>query len=104
MEAYQIQSLDDFEVSSYGIREPKEGSPLIDPSQIDLGIITNIVVFREGYRLGYGGGFYDRFLLRSGLLRYAVCRDQLIQDTLPVEEHDQRMDAIVSEFGIVEVN
>lgn len=103
MEAFQIHSFDEFELSSFGIQEPKQGSPLIDPNQIDLGIIPNIVVSKDGYRLGYGGGFYDRYLLRSSMVRLAVCREQLLQDQLPVEPHDQRIDAIATELGIREL-
>lgn len=100
MEAFQIHSFDDFEISSFGIQEPKEGSQLIEPNQIELGIIPNIVVSQDGYRLGYGGGFYDRYLIRSKMFRLAVCRQQLVQDQLPVESHDQKVDAIVTELGI----
>lgn len=101
MEAFVIESLDDFELSSFGIKEPKEGSRLVDPQEIDLGIIPNIVVSSDGYRLGYGGGFYDRYLLRTDMKRLAVCRQLLIQESLPVEPHDIKMDAIVSENGLV---
>lgn len=103
MEAFQITSYEDFEVSDYGIREPKEGCPLIEPEQIDLGIIPNIVLSKDGYRLGYGGGFYDRYLLRTQMKRFGVCRAQLIQENLPVEAHDEKVDAIVSELGITAV-
>ena len=104
MEAFRIDSFDDFEISSFGIEEPKEGSQLIDPNQIDLGIIPNVVVSKDGYRLGYGGGFYDRYLLRTKLYRLAVCREQLVQDQIPIESHDQRLDAIVTELGIQNIN
>ncbi|UUX33574.1 5-formyltetrahydrofolate cyclo-ligase [Fundicoccus culcitae] len=103
MEAFQIKSYNDFEVSDYGIREPKAGSLLIEPDQIDLGIIPNIVVSKDGYRLGYGGGFYDRYLLRSKMVRLAVCREALIQEVLPIEAHDEKVDFIASETGLIEV-
>lgn len=100
MEAFQTESLSDFNLSSFGIQEPKEGSKLIDPQLIELGIIPNIVVSKDGFRLGYGGGFYDRYLLRSNMYRLAVCRDQLVQDQIPVESHDQQLDAVATESGI----
>ncbi|XJS11650.1 5-formyltetrahydrofolate cyclo-ligase [Aerococcaceae bacterium WGS1372] len=103
MEAFEIYGFDDFELSSFGIHEPKEGSLLIDPEHIELGIIPNITVSRSGYRLGYGGGFYDRYFLRSDMFRMAVCREQLIQEELPVEQHDQKVDAIVTELGIINI-
>ncbi len=53
---------------------------------------------RSGHRLGYGGGFYDRFLARlpARALRIGVAFDQQVLDELPAEEHDQPVDLVVT--------
>jgi len=50
-----------FETNKYGLTEPKEGIE-IDPNEIDLIFVPNLICDKQGFRLGYGKGFYDRFL------------------------------------------
>ncbi len=47
---------------TYGITEPNPASPLVDPNRVDLILIPCLACDINGYRLGYGGGFYDRML------------------------------------------
>ena len=63
-EAYGICGLWSAEVkqTSFGLLEPEEGSPAIDQSEIDLIHVPGVAFQKDGYRLGYGGGYYDRYL------------------------------------------
>ena len=74
-------------------------SSCIDPQQIDVVIVPGSVFDAKGGRLGYGGGFYDRFLSQSspGAIRVALAYELQMVDNVPMEEHDQFMDIIVTE-------
>ena len=57
--AYDPQKL---KQTSFGLLEPEEGSQAIDQSEIDLIHVPGVAFQKDGYRLGYGGGYYDRYL------------------------------------------
>ncbi|MFC1501725.1 5-formyltetrahydrofolate cyclo-ligase [Elusimicrobiota bacterium] len=59
--AVQVKDIDsDIVVGSYGIREPKPGNKEIDKNKIDLVFVPGVVFDEEGFRIGYGKGFYDK--------------------------------------------
>jgi len=85
-----------------GIPEPlpqQVKSSLWAPEDIDLVIVPGSVFDRLGGRLGYGGGFYDRFLAQEAAraLRLAPAYELQLVDRVPVEVHDQPMDFVVTE-------
>lgn len=105
MEAYSIQSLDDLECGFYGILEPKEDKQdIISPNKIDLAIIPCLSASSRGERLGYGGGFYDRYLQRTDAYRLLLCRERIICEDIPVESHDQKMDMVLTEERILRLS
>ena len=53
----------------------------------------------RGYRLGRGGGYYDRFLARSGAFSVGLGRDRLLRE-VPLEDHDQGVACLVTESGV----
>jgi len=89
--------------TSFGAREPADGA-LIDPGQIDV-IVTPAVAFdRTGRRVGYGGGFYDRFLPRTrpDAVRIGVGASvQLLDEDLPAGAFDLRVHLIVTPDAVV---
>ena len=89
--------------TAFGAWEPSGGEKL-DPSVIDV-VITPAVVFdRSGRRVGYGGGFYDRFFLRirPDAVRVGIGFDlQLIDGKLPTGHFDLGLDALVTESGVL---
>lgn len=97
----RIFSLDDLVPGAYGILEPRIAAPTIDNSLLDVVIVPGSVFDKNGYRTGYGGGYYDRFLENTDAIRVGVCFDfQLVDDVFP-EEHDKRMDFIITEKSIL---
>ena len=84
----------------FGTKEPVSGLNL---NQLDLTILPGIVFDKNGYRLGYGKGFYDRFLSKkkcafSAGLAFEI---QVVSEELPHSNLDQKIDALVTEKGIM---
>lgn len=94
----------DVQLGSYGIREPKnEFIRLYDPTSIDVLIVPAVAFDINKYRLGYGGGFYDRFIesLRDDTLIIGIAFDFQVFDIIPKEPHDAKMDLIITESKVL---
>lgn len=92
---------------AYNIREPKpECSPAINIKDLDVIIVPAVAYDKNCYRLGYGGGFYDRFLenLRKDAVTIGIAFDLQIFDEVPKEPHDAQLDYIVTESRILTPN
>ncbi len=92
---------------AYNIREPKpECSPAINIKDLDVIIVPAVAYDKNCYRLGYGGGFYDRFLenLRKDAVTIGIAFDLQIFDEVPKEAHDAQLDYIVRESRILTPN
>jgi len=79
----------------FGMLEPAADLPVVDPATLDVVLVPGVAFDRQGGRLGFGGGYYDRFLPTTPALRVGIAFDQCLADALPCDEHDQRMDWIV---------
>lgn len=99
-----IRDLDqDIEPGTWGIREPRlQGLREADPWAIDLVIVPGAAFDGQGNRLGYGGGYYDRFFgrLRPEVLRVAIAFATQVLPEVPVDPHDQKMSILVTEEGV----
>ena len=80
----------------YGMLEPPANAPIVDPGTLDLVLVPGVAYDRRGGRMGFGGGFYDGFLPTTPALRVGITYDACLVDKLPCDEHDQRMDWIVT--------
>jgi 5-formyltetrahydrofolate cyclo-ligase len=80
----------------FGMLEPAADLPVVDPATLDVALVPGVAFDRRGGRLGFGGGYYDRFLLTTPALRVGITYDECLADTLPCGEHDQRMDWVVT--------
>lgn len=97
MRAHYFQHGDQLAVSSFGIPEPLANSPEMMPKDIDLIIMPCVTCNTRGHRLGYGGGFYDRFLTKTDAFTLLPYFDELLVEEIPIQEHDQVMDCVLTE-------
>lgn len=92
---------------TYGILEPKkEYIREVNPETIDLILVPGVAFDEKGYRLGYGGGYYDRFLdkLTKNTPSIALAFDVQIIEKVPTDIHDHPVDSIVTESRIISCN
>jgi 5-formyltetrahydrofolate cyclo-ligase len=80
----------------FGMLEPAADLPAIDPATLDVVLVPGVAFDRHGGRLGFGGGYYDRFLLTTSALRVGIAFDQCLAEELPCGKHDQRMDWVAT--------
>jgi len=80
----------------FGMLEPAADLPVVAPTSLDLILVPGVAFDRQGRRMGFGGGYYDRLLPTTPALRVGVTYDECLADALPCAEHDQRMDWVVT--------
>ncbi len=89
---------------AYGIPEPPASNPEILPQDLDLIVTPGVAFDPRGGRLGYGGGYYDRLFAKAPQVqRVGLAFSCQIVPELPLEPHDVRMHALVTEDGLLEV-
>jgi 5-formyltetrahydrofolate cyclo-ligase len=102
LDFYYLHSFDGLEKVFYGLFEPDpEKNTPADSAEIDLVIVPGLAFMRNGYRLGFGGGYFDRFLenFRGQTLSLAF-KEQLVKE-VPVEHFDIPVAKIVSEGAVI---
>lgn len=99
---YQINSFDDLEPGYCGILEPKAYCKRIDEFVDPMCVVPGLSFDSKGYRLGFGKGFYDRFLADFKGITVGLCCDRCLTDgELPRDEHDVAVDFVITESGYV---
>jgi len=101
---HKVESIDDLRKSNYGILEPKLDCEVIDCKAIDLILAPGVAFDRNFFRLGYGGGFYDKLLSkkRKEVPVIALAFDLQLIDSVPTEPHDFKMNGIITESTIIQ--
>jgi 5-formyltetrahydrofolate cyclo-ligase len=84
----------------FGMLEPEPDLPVVRAADLDLVLAPGLAYDRRGYRLGMGGGFYDRLLPDVSAPKVGVVYAALIVETVPAEAHDQCVDYLACESGI----
>lgn len=95
----RIDSLENLVKSSYGILEPIGEENDFDINKLDLIVMPGVAFDEEFNRLGYGAGYYDKFLDKNNLKcsKIALAYELQVLDNLEVEEHDKKVDQIITE-------
>ncbi|NCB74677.1 MAG: 5-formyltetrahydrofolate cyclo-ligase [Clostridia bacterium] len=93
-------ALSELPVGRYGIPSPREGSNELIPENGDIIIVPALSCDVEGYRLGHGGGYYDRYLAACKAFSVGLCRETLMSVRLPRDEFDIRLNCLVTEKRI----
>jgi len=101
MTARKIAGFDKLTPSRFNIPEPDESTPVIEPGELDFIVVPAVAFDREGYRLGRGAGYYDRYLSSTSAFACGVIRGKMLVPRVPREKHDVRVNCVVTENEIL---
>jgi len=87
----------------FGILEPDADCPLIDGKDVDLVLVPALCYDRRGFRLGMGGGYYDRWLESFSGITVGLCRQELLHNALPTEPHDRPVDIVITPSAVLNI-
>ena len=96
-----ISSPDELEIGAYGIREPRADAERATLSERTLCIVPALAVDADGYRLGYGKGYYDRFLSTFEGNAVVAIHSSLVCERLPRNDTDIPIKTIITETGAI---
>ena len=94
---------DTLQIGPYGIAEPEPDSPPLFPSDVDLILVPAVACDRRGYRLGYGGGYYDRLFadpLWANIPTIGIVFEFAYLSDLPVEPWDMTVSLVCTENSV----
>ena len=97
MKFFKVDSREDLQSGMYGIPEPKSTCEEYTPEENDLIIVPCLSVDKNGYRIGYGRGYYDRFLKGFKGISICPCYEELLTDRLPTDEYDVKINILITE-------
>ena len=100
---HRYQQNDTLTTGAYGILEPNSCTPVIQAEEVDLIIIPCVACDFQGYRLGYGGGYYDRLLSSPEWVKkytIGIVFDFAYMPELPFEPWDKPLQAVCTETGL----
>ena len=94
-----IESLNELVAGPWGLvqPDPAKANWLEEQAVIDLVVVPGIAFDRRGHRIGFGGGYYDRFLADLQAVKLGLCYDDLVLQEIPNESHDVPMDIVVAQ-------
>ena len=96
-----LEELVEVEMFGRKMRVPGQGKSIVNPDMI---IVPGLAFDRAGNRLGRGGGFYDAYLRNFHGPKVGICKQMQLVDELPIEEHDVRVDFVITENSTVDAS
>ncbi|MEN2765981.1 5-formyltetrahydrofolate cyclo-ligase [Ornithinibacillus xuwenensis] len=100
---YRLHSFNELESVYYNLLEPKPNDQnKTTKEQIDLLLVPGIVYDERGYRIGFGGGYYDRFLFDYNSQTVSLLSTMQLSDNVPVEPHDIPVQHLLTENGFIQ--
>ncbi len=105
MIALKITSLSNLIESKFKILEPVGEKSDIDGEEFDLIIMPGVAFDRIGNRIGYGGGYYDKYLkdISSDIKKVALAYELQLVEEIETEEHDLKVDSIITENEVIDI-
>lgn len=102
MNFYLIKDASDLVTGTFGIKEPdiKKCEPVFEFTNA-LCVVPGLTFDKKGYRLGYGKGYYDRFLEKFTIKSAGLCYNELISESIPADEYDRPVNYIVTDLKII---
>lgn len=101
MSLHKINSLNDLSNNGLSFLQPDKNLPIILAKDIEIAVIPGIAFDKLKRRLGWGGGYYDKFLSESQAFSIGLSFDLQVVDELPTELHDQQLDLIITETLLI---
>ncbi|MDR8392354.1 5-formyltetrahydrofolate cyclo-ligase [Aliifodinibius sp. S!AR15-10] len=96
----ELHSFEDLQPNKWGVLEPSDGKE-VSPRQLDLVIVPMVGADLQCNRIGYGKGFYDRFLAGVNCPTVGLCFEECIVDRIPTESFDVSLSAVVTEERVI---
>ena len=98
MNFYYISSLSELEIGKFGIMEPSEKNKIFENCDNSICIVPSLMVDKNKFRLGFGKGYYDRFLARFSGFKCVVCYKDNVVEKLPIySEFDIKSDVCITD-------
>lgn len=105
MDFYLIDSLSCLESGAFSVLEPiPEKCEKLTDFSTGVCIVPALMFDKSGYRLGFGKGYYDRFLAKFSGQTLGMCYNACVKDKLPHGKYDKRVDKLVTQSGIIITN
>nr|AIE94460.1 5-formyltetrahydrofolate cyclo-ligase [uncultured marine thaumarchaeote AD1000_46_C12]AIE94528.1 5-formyltetrahydrofolate cyclo-ligase [uncultured marine thaumarchaeote AD1000_46_F05] len=98
----KIENVTKLEKGNFNISEPKENCPIEENHDIIL--VPCIGLDNNGNRLGYGYGFYDKYLTKNNPTKIALTYSKQIVKSIPTSKYDVKMDWVVTETDIIKTS
>jgi len=92
----EVKDLEVIRIGKFGIVPEPVGGRIIKPQKIDLIVVPGLAFDKRKYRIGFGKGYYDRFLKKTKGIKVGVAYDFQIFEKLPSEAHDQPVDLVIT--------